>query len=336
MDNRMTTSEIRVGVVGLGLMGSSVVTALLIAGHRVNAIAPLHCDLAHAHERVQEQLQHCYKGNLLPEPIAWYLKRLTISENYADLSNCKVVLECVTEEIHVKESVYKKIMDVTTSDTVIATNTSAIPISDLQANIRYPERFLGIHWAEPAYMTRFLEITCGNRTSVRYASWIFDLAHLWGKEPTLLRKDIRGFVTNRLMYAIYREMFSIVEKQDATIEDVDKAFRYDAGSWITLMGVFRRMDFMGLEDYHRIFEKTFPLLSNTNTVPALMQRLVEKKLRGTMDAEGLYSYTVEEAREWDEAFASFNEDIYKLAALYPYDRIDQNAVARDNGATEHE
>jgi 3-hydroxybutyryl-CoA dehydrogenase len=330
MDNSIKTNEIRIGVVGLGLMGSSVVTALLIAGHRVNAVAPLHGDMADAHQRVYEQLLHCSKAKLLTGRIDWYLKQLVICEDYATLSNCKVVLECVVEEMKVKESVYKKITDVTTFDTIIASNTSAIPISDLQMNISYPERFLGIHWAEPAYMTRFLEITCGSKTSALYASWIFDLAYHWGKEPTLLRKDIRGFITNRLMYAIYREMFSIIEKGAATVEDVDKAFRYDAGSWITLMGIFRRMDFMGLKDFHRIFQNVFPTLCNSEKVPKLMQELVQKKLRGTMDAQGLYPYTPEEARKWNEAFALFNEDIYRLAALYPYDRIDKKTTVKSS------
>ncbi len=320
MENHITTSEVRIGVVGLGLMGSSVITALLISGHRVNAIAPLPDDMLHARTRVEEQLAHCDTAQLLSEPIGRYMSQLTISENYADLSNCCIVLECVIEEVAVKESVYKKVTDVVTFDTIIATNTSAIPISRLQKNILHPERFLGIHWAEPAYMTRFLEITCGRSTSTRYASWVFKLAHQWGKEPTLLRRDIRGFVTNRLMYAVYREMFSMVERGDATIEDVDKAFRYDAGSWMTLMGIFRRMDFMGLKDFHRIFETIFPTLCNSDVVPPMMQELMKNRLHGTRDNQGLYSYTASESKTWEDAFASFNEEIYKLAALYPYDR----------------
>lgn len=324
MDNGSKTSEIRLGVVGLGLMGSSVVTALLLAGHPVNAIAPLHSDMAQAYKRVHEQLLHCTKAKLLAKPIEWYLNRLTLSEDYAQLAGCAVVLECVIEDIAVKEVVYRKITDVTTAETIVASNTSAIPISRLQENIVHPERFLGIHWAEPAYMTRFLEITCGARTAGRHAAWVFDLAHRWGKEPTLLRKDIRGFVTNRLMYAIYREMFSVVENGHATLEDVDKAFRYDAGSWMTLMGIFRRMDVTGLKDYHRIFENIFPTLCNDDKVPAMMDALVQKKLRGTLDGQGLYHYTADEAKRWNEAFALFNEEIYKLAALYPYDRIAGN------------
>lgn len=317
MKNRIRTDEISVGVVGLGLMGSSVVTALLISGHEVEAIAPLPADIETAYERILAQLNHSSHTRLLEEPVNWYLKRLRISEDYSTLSNCKVVLECVIEEISVKERVYQKIADHVTCDTIIASNTSAIPISHLQKNIRYPERFLGIHWAEPAYMTRFLEITCGVKTSVKYAKWIFDLAHEWGKEPTLLRRDLRGFVTNRLMYAIYREMFSLIDKGEATIDDVDKAFRYDAGSWMTLMGIFRRMDVIGLKDFHQIFQNVFPTLCNDDGVPSLMQHMVDQKARGTMSAKGLYTYSPEEADQWDRAFAEFNADIFRLAARYP-------------------
>lgn len=325
----INTCDIPVGVVGLGLMGSSVVTALLLSGHRVKAIAPLPADMATGPQRIHEQLAHCERAGLLKDPVALYLRHLEVTEDYTTLSSCQVVLECIIEEISIKQSIYKKITDQVTVDTIIASNTSAIPISQLQKNVAHPERFLGVHWAEPAYMTRFLEITCGSRTSARYANWIFELAHHWGKEPTLLRKDIRGFVTNRLMYAIYREMFSIVEKGDASIEDVDKAFRYDAGSWMTFMGVFRRMDYMGLKDFHTIFENVFPTLCNDDGVPALMQEMVRKKARGTLEARGLYTYTPEEARKWDEAFASFNEDIFKLAALYPYERTDENSPLQE-------
>lgn len=303
-------------------MGSSVITALLISGHRVTAIAPLPLDMEYVDTRVHEQLLHCEHAGLLGERCNYYLQRVTVSENYADLRTCGVVLECVVEDLDIKASVYKKITDVVGADTIIASNTSAIPISDLQRCVVRPERFLGIHWAEPAYMTRFLEITCGTKTSLKFASWIVELAHQWGKEPTLLRRDIRGFVTNRLMYAIYREMFFLIERGEATTEDVDKAFRYDAGAWITLMGIFRRMDYLGLEDFHRTLQNIVPTLCNDEGVPEMMKGIVAKKLKGTYDARGLYQYTAAEAKAWDEAFARFNEDIFRLASRYPLMRAE--------------
>src|SRR5690606_23200026 len=128
--------------------------------------------------------------------------------------------------------VYERIAASIRRDAIIATNTSAIPISELQQFVPHPERFLGIHWAEPAYMTRFLEVTCGQETDLRVAEYVVSLGYTWGKEPTLLKKDIRGFITNRLMYAVYREALSLVEDGAITLEDADKAFRYDAGAWV--------------------------------------------------------------------------------------------------------
>ncbi len=316
------TSEISVGVVGLGLMGSSIVAALLLAGHPVKAVAPLPDELADAPERIHNQIKHGEEADLLTKSPDDYRTQLTVSGDYTILSDCRLVLECVTERLAIKQTVYQKIAAVVSRDAVIASNTSAIPISQLQQYVPSPERFMGIHWAEPAYMTRFMEITCGTQTSLERANWAFELAHHWQKEPTLLRKDIRGFVTNRLMYAIYREAFHLVETGAATLDDVDKAFRYDAGSWMTMMGIFRRMDYTGLQDYPEIFRRVFPLLSNSEEVPALMKPLVEQQLRGTQSAQGLYDYTEEEAREWDKAFAVFNKDIFQLAARYPI-RTDQ-------------
>lgn len=328
MKNRINTGEINVGVVGLGLMGSSVITALLISGHKVKAIAPQPIDMANGPRRIEDQLRHCEKGGLLSEEKGFYLKRLVVTEDFSHLTNCSLVLECVVEDLAIKETVYQKITEKVTFDTVIASNTSAIPISHLQKKVANPERFLGIHWAEPAYMTRFLEITCGAKTSARYATWVFDLAHQWGKEPTLLSKDIRGFVTNRLMYAIYREMFSLIERGEATTESVDKAFRYDAGSWMTLMGVFRRMDYLGIRDFYPVFRNIFPTLSNDDGVPPLMREMMKRKWKGTQDARGLYSYTEAEAKAWDEAFALFNEDIFKLAAKYPLKNREEKSKER--------
>jgi len=311
------TSDITVGVVGLGLMGTSFIASLLIAGHSVKAVAPLSEDMETAPGRINNHLILCAKSGLLIKPINSYLLQLVISEDYGQLNSCDLVVECVIEIAGIKESVYKKIEAVVAKDAVIASNTSAIPISELQKCLSNPERFLGIHWAEPSYFTRFMEITSGDNTALHYVDWVYELAHYWGKEPMLLRKDIRGFITNRLMYAVYREALSIVSKGEATLEDVDKAFRYDVGSWVTLMGIFRRMDFMGLKDYVEIFKTIFPQLCNDDNIPPLMEKMVDMNAKGTQNLLGLYHYTEEEAIKWDEAFALFNVDIYQLAALYP-------------------
>ncbi|WP_244173088.1 3-hydroxyacyl-CoA dehydrogenase family protein [Chitinophaga alhagiae] len=306
-----------VGVVGLGLMGSSIVVALLLSGQKVIGVAPVASDLAHAEKNMRAILVDCAKASPLQYPVEWYMQRLTLTEAYAALANCRLVMECVLEKAAIKASVYDKIEAVVSRHTVIASNTSAIPISDLQRTVLFPDRFVGVHWAEPAFATRFLEITCGKQTDPAYAEWVVGLSAQWEKEPTVLKKDIRGFITNRLMYAVYRELFHLVETGKTTIEDADKAFRYDAGAWITLMGIFRRMDYTGLEDGGVMLRNIIPTLSNTGRVPVAMQQILEKGGRGTQNQVGLYSYSVAEARLWEESFAKFNREIYQLAARYP-------------------
>jgi 3-hydroxybutyryl-CoA dehydrogenase len=321
MTTKFNTPDIPVGVVGLGLMGSSIAVAFLVAGHPVKAIAPVPTDLEELDSRIREHLNQCELTGLLKKPVDSFLKNLVITEDYSELAPCQLVLECVVEKIEVKEQVFQKITAVVSEDAIISSNTSAIPISLLQNYVSSPGRFLGIHWAEPAYVTRFLEITCGAQTLPERADWVFQLAHCWGKEPTLLRKDIRGFITNRLMYAVYREALHLTEKGKATPEAVDKAFRYDAGSWMTLMGVFRRMDYLGLNDFHAILKTYLPLLSNETGVPEIMQKMVENNDRGTQNGRGFYNYTPEEAKKWEDAFAEFNQEIFQLAAQYPASRL---------------
>ncbi len=310
-------ADIEVGVVGIGLMGSSIIVSLLASGHRVKAIAPIPADLEGAKERITEQLKACSQVGVMNDTISACLKRLEISEEYACLENCSLVLECVIEDIDIKAQVYRKITNVISVNAVVASNTSAIAITTLQKLVSNPGRFIGIHWAEPAYATRFMEIICGDTTDSIYADWVFNLAPHWGKEATLLKKDIRGFITNRLMYAVYREIFYLTESGKTTIEDADKAFRYDVGSWITLMGLFRRIDYTGLADHAEIFKNLFPQLSNAETVPATMQKIVDDNGRGIQNLNGLYSYTRKEAKDWEAAFAAFNEEIFRLASLYP-------------------
>ncbi len=312
------TGDIKVGVIGIGLMGSSIVASLLLSGHTVVAIAPLPQDMDGVFDRIIGQLQHSRCTGLLTAPVDEYIKRLEVSEDFNALSNCNLVMECIIEVMEIKKEVYQKTAKVVSADTIIASNTSAIPISYLQQFVVNPERFLGIHWAEPAYMTRFLEVTCGRETSPACAEWVCQLATLyWSKEPTLLRRDIRGFITNRLMYAVYREGLAIQEKGDASMEDIDKAFRYDAGSWMTLVGIFRRLDFLGLKDNSVILNNLFPSLSNNDSVPEVMQNIVETGGRGIHNLKGFYDYKPDEAKKWEEAFAVFNQEIFHLAKKYP-------------------
>jgi len=317
------TGTIEVGVVGLGLMGCSITACLLMAGHPVVAVAPIPADLDTASGRVGGHLAHAYQKGLLTEAPEELLRRLVITMDYGRLAGCALVIECTLEDLAIKRDVYGKIESVVGTDTLITSNTSAIPISILQRETAHPGRFFGLHWAEPSHTTRFLEVICGELSDAEKGEWLYRLAHYWAKEPTLVRKDIRGFISNRLMYALYREAFYLVENGYATVEDVDRACRNNAGYWMTLVGCFRWMDLTGVAAYHKVLTDLFPTLSNSVGVPRLIDDIVQAGGRGVSNGKGFYEYTDEEARLWKETFERFSYEIRELALRYPVDVVER-------------
>lgn len=329
MEYQIDPTKMPVGVVGLGLMGCSITACLLMAGHPVIAVAPVAVDLQHAAKRITEHLSRSAKEGLTTKTPATCLQQLSITEEYAQLANCVLVIECTLENLVIKKTVYEKIEAAISEDALLTSNTSAIPISILQGQVKHPERFFGLHWAEPSHTTRFLEVICGDKSDITKGEYLYAISHYWGKEPTLVRKDIRGFITNRLMYAMYREAFYLVENGYATVEDVDRACRNNAGYWMTLVGVFRWMDLTGVQAYHTVMKDLFPTLNNTTEVPPLIDELVKSGARGVANAKGFYDYTPEEAKMWEETFAAFSYEIRKLALKYPVDVV-KKKVAENN------
>ena len=326
----INTVEVTAGVVGLGLMGCSITTCLLMAGHNVVAVAPVEADLQHAEKRIHNHLSISKKEGLVIELPENYLKKLRITEDYSLLKDCKLVIECTLENMDIKRSVYQKIEKVIDNEAILTSNTSAIPISILQKQTQFPHRFFGLHWAEPSHTTRFLEIICGELSDISKGEYLYELSHLWGKEPTLVRKDIRGFITNRLMYALYREAFYLVENGYASVEDVDRACRNNAGYWMTLAGVFRWMDLTGVAAYHTVMKDLFPTLCNSTEIPELIDKIVKEGGRGVANAKGFHEYTAEEANLWEETFTEFSYEIRKLALKYPADVVKKKLKAKTN------
>lgn len=321
MEHSMIPAEISVGIVGLGLMGSSIATCMLIAGHRVVGLEPLEEGLESGEKRIQEHLQIAWEKNLISEKPEFYLKHLLVCSDFSKLKDTQLVIENVKEDIAIKKVVFTKINAVVSTDTLITSNTSAIPISELQEFVSNPNRFFGLHWMEPAHTTRFLEVICGDKSDIELANYLYNMAELWGKEAVLVKKDIRGFIANRLMYAMYREAIHLVEGEYATVEDVDRACRNVAGYFLPMVGVFRWMDFTGVGAYRTVMKDLFPLLSNASSPGNLINKIVDEGGNGIFNGKGFYDYTDEERKLWQEAYTKFTYEIRELALKYPHDVV---------------
>lgn len=305
-----------VGVVGLGLMGRSIAACLTAAGHPVTGIeadAARRDGAAAAVARMHGELAD---EGLLAEPAA-ATARFTAAAEPAALAGAALAIEAVSEDLAAKQAVFATLEAVLAPAAIIASNTSAIPITLLQQGMAHPGRLIGMHWAEPAHLTRFLEIIAGEHTDPAVGPRLHALARGWGKEPSLVRRDIRGFIANRIMYAMIREAFHLVETGVATVEDVDRSVRNDIGSWATLAGPFRWMDLTGIPAYAAVMRDLLPELCNDTDLPALMRRTVAAGAQGTANAQGFHPYTAESAAAWDAAFQRFSIDIRRLQQEYP-------------------
>lgn len=320
----------RVGVVGLGLMGKSIAACLLSSGMAVTGLDIDPSRRRSARKQVRSMLKEMRSEGLLKFDPLRAVSNLMITKDFDQFWGSEVIIETITENLGAKKETLRKIESAVSATALIASNTSAIPISTLQKCCNHPERIIGMHWAEPAHVTRFMEIICGDATSANSAERAVVLARRWGKEPALVQKDVRGFITNRISYAMFREAFHLVEAGVATVEDVDRSLRNDVGYWITFAGPFRYMDLMGVPSYMTVMTDLFPELDCTKKVPTLMRKIVESGARGISNGRGFYRYTPGQARRWQELYLNFNYEIRKLAMKYPADAGDRPHSNRSN------
>jgi len=300
-------------------MGTSIATCLLAAGHPVVGVERNPLKRSSARRRTLAYLRQMRAEGLVKGDLRPRLGRFIVTKEYAALADSQLVVESIVEDLTAKRECLREIEHFVNRDAVIVSNASAIPPSLLQHGSKHPDRILGMHWAEPAHPPRFMEIICGDQTNEKFAERARKLAQGWGKEPSVLRRDIRGFITNRCMYALMREAFHLVEAGYATVEDVDRSIRNDFGYWITFAGPFRFMDLTGIPAYAAVMRDLFPELNCSKEVPTLMRRMVDSGAQGVSNAKGFYRYSPVQARRWEKLFMRFSYEIRALAEKYPAD-----------------
>jgi len=234
----------KVFIVGSGLMGGGIAQVCAQAGLSVTL-----CDVS------QEQLDRALKniawsaGKLIEKgkvagTLDEVMARLSTSLDYAPAAEADLVMEVVFEDLAVKQEVYAKLNEVVTPQALVASNTSAIPTSELAASVSRPERFLGLHFFSPVPMMQAVEVIRGVLTSDETFAAGREFALSIGKEPIMVNRDVAGFVINRINFPSTMEAMRLVEQGVATVEDIDKGLRLASGR---KMGIFEIGDMVGLD-----------------------------------------------------------------------------------------
>ncbi len=288
-----------IGVVGLGFLGRGITACLLGNGFRVKAYdrspqARQSARLA-IQAAIEDLIQH---GCISASSATGWRSLYDDPDTIQSLRDCDFVIESLTESLETKRAAFDELESIVGSTVPIASNTSALPITMLQNGRRYPQRFIGMHWAEPSHVSRFLEVIRGDKTSDATEEATMQLARRVGKEPSLVKKDVEGFIVNRLGYAMYREAFNLLEMGVADVETIDRAFRTAIGLWAPISGPFRWMDLTGISSYAAVMKRLFPKLSNNTEVPEIIQKLINSGDNGISNGRGFYTYTAEQSARW--------------------------------------
>jgi 3-hydroxybutyryl-CoA dehydrogenase len=299
-----------IGLAGLGLMGQGIATSFIASGFQLTAYSRTTSREEETKKHIGKSLEKLIqKGFVNPSDVADWEKRFKYVPEVEALKDCEFIVETVGESLELKKKIYEALESSIGPEVVIASNTSGISISLLQDQLEGKERFIGMHWAEPAEITRYLEIAPGENTNIQSLETAKIIGERCGKEPTVLNFEISGLISNRLMYAMMREAIHIVEAGVADIETVDRSFRNDIGWWAALCGPFRWMDLTGLKTYAKVMDGLFPELANTSKLPELMKKKVES---GSL----FYNYSEHTLKDWEEAWTDFSYDIREISTKY--------------------
>ncbi len=291
-----------VGVVGLGFLGRGIAACFLAYGFKVIG----YTEQPETHSKVRAYISTAIRDLIaragLPESFnSEWQGRYREATTFSDLAGCDFVVESVVEDATVKQEVFDQLEAVLPAHIPIASNTSSFPVTLLQRGRKHPDRFLGMHWAEPAHATRFLELIRGEQTADAPFNAVAELALRIGKEPSLVQKDVPAFIANRLAYAIYREAAYLLEMKVADVEIIDRSFRNSVGLWATVCGPFRWIDLTGgPASYGKALEGVLPSLASETELSATFRSFVDKEAAASTDQSGFYQYAEGETAQWEE------------------------------------
>ncbi|MBL9215381.1 MAG: 3-hydroxyacyl-CoA dehydrogenase family protein [Opitutaceae bacterium] len=310
-----------IGLVGLGLLGRGIAACFLAHGFTVVAVDRSPRQRAVARRAIGQAIDDLVRQRGFPAGLrrSWPA-RYRASDDFRPLAGCDFVVESVTEDPAAKEEALARIEDAVAATTVVASNTSAIPISRMQRRRRHPGRFIGMHWAEPAHATRFMELIRGRHTTAAAFRAAAELGRRLGKDPCLCRKDVPGFIVNRIGYALYREALHLLETGVADAESIDRGMRNALGLWATVCGPLRWIDLTGgPAAYAKAMQQVLPTLSNARTLPPAIRKLADSGARGILNGRGFFRYTPAEAHRWEKLYrrhalhvAALHDDYFPL------------------------
>ena len=285
----------RVAILGAGTMGCGIAAFFAEKGISTILYDPYQDALHVCREKQGKALNLIYTSDL----------RTAVKD--ADL-----VIESAPEDLMIKKQLYSDISKVLKQNAIVASNTSTFPLADLSDGQPFAGRMVIAHFFNPGHIIPLVEIVQLEHTEPGIAETIAAFLRSHGKAPVILKKDIAGFIANRLQAAVLREACYLVEQQIAEPADIDTIMKESIGIRWALNGPFEIADFGGLDIWEKVLKNLMPVLNNSTEVPALISQKVSQQNLGLKSGKGFYTHRVSNGADLAQNRTEMLRNIVKI------------------------
>jgi 3-hydroxybutyryl-CoA dehydrogenase len=284
-------TKARIAVLGAGLMGHGIAQVFALAGHAVTIYDPVAASLAQARTRIAANLRDLGDD----ETAAQRVQPCTdLAEAVGDAD---FVVEAAPEDLEIKRKLFRETEPLVRHDTILASNTSVIPITAIMQDLHDRSRALGTHWWNPPFLVPLVEVIGTQWTSRAAIDWTMVLHAAAGKKPAHVKKDVPGFIGNRLQHALWREAIALVEQGICDAETVDTVIKAAFGRRLAVLGPLENADLVGTDLTLAIHKTVLPAIDARPAPSPYLERLVAEGKLGFKSGEGFRTWTPQQQAE---------------------------------------
>jgi 3-hydroxybutyryl-CoA dehydrogenase len=281
-------AKARIAVIGAGLMGHGIAQVFALAGHDVVITDSVAKNLETVKSRIAANLR-----DLGDDEHA--VARVTPCADLADaVRDVDYVVEAVLEDLPLKQKLFAEVERHVRADTILASNTSVIPITAIMQGLAKRERALGTHWWNPPFLVPLVEVIETQWTSPQTIAWTMKLHEAAGKKPAHVKKDVPGFIGNRLQHALWREAIALVEQGICDAATVDEVIKASFGRRLAVLGPLENADLVGTDLTLAIHNTVLPAIDSRPGPSPYLQKLVADGKLGFKSGEGFRTWSADE------------------------------------------
>jgi 3-hydroxybutyryl-CoA dehydrogenase len=284
-------AKARIAVIGAGLMGHGIAQVFALKGHEVTIYDSLMASLDTVLSRITTNLKDLGEDEAAAE-LVQPCPMLAEAVKRADY-----VVEAVSEDLPLKQRLFREIEEHVRPQAILASNTSVIPITKIMQGLKKRERALGTHWWNPPYLVPLVEVIGTKWTSPEVIDFTMKLHAEAGKTPVHVKKDVPGFVGNRLQHALWRECIALVENGICDAETVDTVIKASFGRRLAVLGPLENADLVGTDLTLAIHRTVLPAINRRPGPSPYLKKLVKDGKLGMKSGEGFRSWTPEQQAE---------------------------------------